>query len=73
MKWKDFKNLKIGDRVILNMPLKDQYGEKWHEIGETVVIEDFTDDGKGVIFEWSKLGTSWRNIEILDSTKMEKV
>lgn len=63
MTQREFKKLKIGDEVIVQKSIKDAYGEVWHEVGDIGTIKSFTSDGVGVMFEWSDLGTHFKNIE----------
>lgn len=59
---KEFKKLKIKDKVIVNKTLKDGYGEIWHHEDDIATIKYFTSDGVGVIFEWSDLGLNYKYI-----------
>lgn len=68
MTLKEFSKLKVGDKVIVTKPIKDAYQETWHEKGETVTIKSFTPDGVGAMFEWSDLGTHYKNIEYKPKT-----
>ncbi len=61
----EYKRLKKGDAVKVLTNVKDHYGEIWHEKNSTAIVDYFTDDGVGVIFEWSSLGLHFSLIELI--------
>ena len=56
-------NIKKGDMVkIKNYPIKDAYGDVWHDVDNIEEVQKITSDGEGILFS-SDLGTHYTNVE----------
>ena len=58
----------VGDKVRLNVAIRDSYGEVWHTIGEIEEVRSIASDGEGLMFS-SNLGTHFTNVELVKATE----